>query len=428
MRFQAARMHKKAVRRARHERHRSARERYRIKPRLHASSRFVASHSRARKSRPSREQRTAAHVRVSKGAWGKCANGIFLALWLLAITLPTALNLHQRRVPHTAIFPHEIPTRPFRAEQAAPRFAPRANVLMKANENVAPNDFPAALQPRSFPPKLNGSLPLADIHEDLPKRALTPHVPMAATPSIHKERLLAVHAATIGAGLYGLHYMNGIFGGIAQPFKVGSDWHKDRFLHFDELLHVQGAYRITQAVSGVYQWAGVKPQHADWIGAGTAAALMTTMEYIDGRRKNDEASYSDFAANFLGVGFALAKARWQVLQDFDLRLSYRTLSDPLDRHRMKRYDRMTHWLTYDLHRRLRLPLHVGVGYSVARPGTRRAQAEYFFGVGISPQALLKQIFPSAAPSLKWLDLYHFGNQVQINSAAASPRKSRRNGR
>jgi hypothetical protein len=108
-------------------------------------------------------------------------------------------------------------------------------------------------------------------------------------------------------------------------------------------------------------------------------------------------------------------------------LSYRTLSDPLDRHRMKRYDRMTHWLTYDLQRKWRLPLHVGVGYSVARPGTKRAQAEYFFGVGVSPQALLQQVFPSAAPSLKWLDLYHFGNQVQINKAAASPRKSKRNG-
>ncbi len=337
--------------------------------------------------------------------------------------LPTALNFHE------AYWRREIPVGE-KAQEALSLFAQRVETSAlpapAAGENVTVQYCPPAIRALQFSRQSAAALQ----HELIPQETVPAHAGTLFEPPqcVHRNRLIAVHALTLGVGIYGLRYMNGVFGGVAQPFQVGNDWNKDHFLHFDELLHLQGGYRITQAVSEVYQWAGVKPKHADWIGAGTAATLMTTMEYIDGRRKHDEASYSDFAANLLGVGLALAKPRCRFLQDFDLRLSYRTLSDPFDRRRMKRYDRMTHWLTYDLHRKWELPLHVGVGYSVQRAGTPRAKAEYFFGVGVSPQTLLKQIFPSAPQTLGWLDLYHFGNQVQINGANPSARKAKRNGK
>lgn len=340
---------------------------------------------------------------------------------MFALAVPTALNHYYLTRPRTNMIgdaAHGL--LPFNDLQQP---VPTALDYSLTENRMITRDFATELAPRiisretSLPAQLEplrtDSLPLFLFDEEL-----------KAPRRLHWDRLIAVHAVTLGVGVYGLSYMNDIFGGIAQPFEVGSDWNKDHFLHFDELLHLQGAYRITQAVSGVYQWAGVQRKHADWIGAGTAATLMTTMEYIDGRRKNDEASYSDFAANFLGAGLALAKPRWRALQDFDLRLSYRTLSDPFDRKRMKRYDRMTHWLTYDLQRKWKLPLHLGLGYSVQRAGTPRAKAEYYFGVGVSPQALVKNILPSAAQPLRWLNLYHFGNQVPINQVD-SPRKGKR---
>lgn len=244
-------------------------------------------------------------------------------------------------------------------------------------------------------------------------------------PGLHWGRFALAQTLTIGIGGYGFYHYNSLFGRVGQPFKIGNDWNKDHSLHFDELLHFQGGYRITQAVSSLYRWAGVPPQTADWIGFGTSALLMTSLEYVDGRRKNDEASYSDLAANFLGMGFALARSRASWMQDFDLRLSYRTLADPFRRSTVKRYDRLTHWLTYDLSRRWKIPLHVGLGYSVANARKPNAQAQYYFGIGISPRTLVAKFSPGAAKTLAWLDFYHLGNQVALNSISLAPKNARR---
>ncbi len=425
MRYHAARMHKKAVRRARQERHRFT-QRRRMGKCAKGSPRFVARHASSaavRKRKPAipRAHNIALQLPVRKQ---KSRAAISPWLVLLALALPTALNHYPSTRPRASVI----------SEESLLSFNELSTPALQHSHYPAPEEnlelrhWATAIRPGVSAHENSLAAPLEPLRLDS-LALVTFDEETFETPQrrLHWERLIAVQAVTLGVGIYGLSYMNDVFGGIAQPFEVGNDWNKDHFLHFDELLHLQGAYRITQAVSGVYQWAGVQPRPADWIGAGTAAALMTTMEYIDGRRKNDEASYSDFAANFLGAGLALAKPRVRALQDFDLRLSYRTLADPFDRKRMKRYDRMTHWLTYDLHRRWKLPLHIGLGYSVQRAGSPRAKAEYFFGVGVSPQALLKHVLPSAARPLGWLDLYHFGNQVPINEAGIS-RKGKRAGK
>ncbi len=425
MRYQAARMHKKAVRRAKQDRHRLTQRRY-VGKCASASSRRVTRHARrasVKSSQAPQRAHTSLHsVAAPLALRDRARSRVPILPWmvLLALAVPATLNFHNaswhRLMPAREEDIQSMASQPLQEAASAPTLAAHESAPLA--DALQLQEYATALQLRAqelaWPQ-------LADF------KPLTQNLFEESTQHVHMDRLIAVQAVTLGVGIYGMRYMNGIFGGVAQPFQVGNDWNKDNFLHFDELLHLQGGYRITQAVSSIYRWAGVKPTHADWIGAGTAATLMTTMEYIDGRRKNDEASYSDFAANFLGVGLALAKPRWRPLQDFDLRLSYRTLSDPFDRHRMKRYDRMTHWLTYDLDRRWKIPVHVGVGYSVHRAGTPRAKAEYFFGVGISPQALLKHVSPSASQSLGWLDLYHFGNQVQINKPNAPTRKAKRSG-
>jgi hypothetical protein len=414
MRYHAARMHKKAVRRARRERHRFTQRRglgKSVKP----SSRFVARYASAAHSRKRKAKAPHAHVVALRFPvrHEKPRAAIWPWLVLLMLVLPTTLNHYYFTRPQPnpgsaeALLALNDPATPARHE-----------VLFSAPEkNLELRNWTTAIRTKASAHENSSAAKLEPLRVDsLALLAFDEETFETAPRPLRWERLIAVQAATLGAGIYGVNYMNGIFGGIAQPFKVGNDWSKDHFMGFDELLHLQGAYRLTQAVSGVYQWAGVRPRTAAWIGAATAATFMTTMEYIDGRRKNDEASYSDFAANFLGAGLALVKPRVAGLQDFDLRLSYRTPADPFDRKLMKRYDRMTHWLTYDLQRRWKLPLHLGLGYSVQRPGSPRANAQFFFGVGISPQALLKNVFPAAARPLSLLELYHFGNQVPINEA------------
>ena len=235
----------------------------------------------------------------------------------------------------------------------------------------------------------------------------------SASSGVRWKRMALIQLASLGIGYYGFQRSNNLFGGISQPFKIGNDFKKDRTLGFDELLHLQGGYRITQSISGLYRWAGVSAKAADWIGAGTAAFAMTTLEYIDGRRPNDEASYSDFAANLLGVGFGLLKLRTTILQDFDLRFSYLSPLDPFRHNTVLNYNRMTHWLTYDLERTLRIPLYLALGYTVRNARRPKAHPEFYFGVGFSPVEIIERFSAPVAKPFEFLRFYHFGSRTQI---------------
>jgi hypothetical protein len=243
--------------------------------------------------------------------------------------------------------------------------------------------------------------------------------PLAATPKIglRWERLALVETGSVGAALFGFRKFDEFFGPASgdRPFRLGSDWSSDHTLHFDELLHFQGSYRITQGLVGLYHWSGIKSPWAECIGAGTAATVMTYLEYVDGRRPKakHKASYSDFLANLLGVGFALAKPRIAWLQDFDIRLSYRTPMDVFQQQTLLKYDRMTHWLTYSLKRQWKAPLHVGLGYGIREAFKPNVQSEWYLGIGFTPVDLLERYYPSAARPLAWLGIYHLGWQVQI---------------
>ncbi len=238
--------------------------------------------------------------------------------------------------------------------------------------------------------------------------------PVSPQIGLHWERLALVQTGSIGMTMFGFQKFDEFFGRGEHAFRAGNDWTKDRTLHFDELLHFQGGYRITQGLVGMYRWAGVNATWSECLGAGTAASVMTFLEYVDGRRPSKQgASYSDFTANLLGVGFALAKMRVGALQDVDLRLNYTSFGDVLQKKTLLKYDRMTHWLTYDLHRQLNLPLHVGVGYGVQNAFKPQVRSEYYLGIGFTPVAILQRYYPAAAKPFAWLNMYHIGWQIQV---------------
>jgi len=250
----------------------------------------------------------------------------------------------------------------------------------------------------------------------LPSAGVMSSMLTPASPQIglHWERLALVQTGSIGMTMFGFQKFDDFFGRGQRDFRAGNDWSKDRTLHFDELIHFQGGYRITQGLVGMYRWAGLNAGWSEALGAGTAASVMTFLEYVDGRRPTKQgASYSDFTANLLGVGFALAKMHVGVLQDVDLRLNYTSFGDVLQKKTLLKYDRMTHWLTYDLQRQVNLPLHVGVGYGVQNAFKPQVRSEYYLGVGFTPVAILERYYPAAAKPFAWLNMYHIGWQVQV---------------
>jgi len=234
-------------------------------------------------------------------------------------------------------------------------------------------------------------------------------------PGLRWERLALVQTGSLGLTMFGFQKMDEFFGRGQRSFRAGNDWTSDRTLHFDELLHFQGGYRITQGLIEMYRWAGLNATWSECLGAGTAASVMTYLEYVDGRRPKPKqgASYSDFTANLLGVGFALAKQHVEALQDVDLRLNYTSFGDVLHKKTLLKYDRMTHWLTYDMKRQWKVPLHVGVGYGVQNAFKPNVRSELYLGIGLTPVDILERFYPAAAKPLAWLSMYHFGWQVQI---------------
>lgn len=236
---------------------------------------------------------------------------------------------------------------------------------------------------------------------------------MRSQLTVHRGRLIGVQVGSLVAGFLALHQMNRMFGGIAQPFKIGSDWTKDRALRMDELLHVQGSYRLARGMADLYRWAGVESRRADWLGAGMALAGMTLLEYIDGRRRNDEASYSDLIANTVGVTFAVLRPRAAFLQHFDLQLSYENVTDVLHEKTLKDYNRLTHWLSYHAEDHLKVPVDLGLGYGVEQVHTKNVRPQVFLGLALhlpAPNADRQSQWPIP---LNWLQAYRFGIQVQI---------------
>ncbi len=230
---------------------------------------------------------------------------------------------------------------------------------------------------------------------------------------LNKGRLFGVHAATLLTGGLVYRQFNRYFGGIAQPFKIGNDWRKDHAMFMDELLHFQGSYRLTQAITELYRWAGVRRGRAEAAGAALTAAAMTFLEYVDGRRFNDEASYSDLTANFLGITFALLKPRVPLLRAIDFHVSYRGMLLPLGRRRVLDYSRIIHWMSLDFARISRLPFRLGIGYGVANPFRANVRPRFFLGLGVGLGRLLRGRAVHLSGPFGWLDVYRFGLQVQI---------------
>ena len=231
--------------------------------------------------------------------------------------------------------------------------------------------------------------------------------------NLHKVRLIGVQAVSAAGCVAVFQQFRKFFGGTAQPFKIGNDWDKDNTLHFDELLHFQGSYRLAQGMADLYRWAGVRAPIAEMLGAGLTAGVMTYLEYLDGRRPHDEASYSDLTANLLGVTFALLRPRVKLLRAIDFGVSYRNIRDPFTAKKLLNYDRLTHWLIIDAGKFSKMPFKFSLGYGVKDAFKRTVRPKYYLGISVGLGKLLGQHRNSTPGPLRWLDIYRIGVQWQI---------------
>jgi hypothetical protein len=360
--------------------------------------------------------------------------GVVIALGMLLLLRDGSLN--QTEASHQRLF-YSQPTNLLATPTTEEQPPISSFFVSKEGDSALPNKYrslPVVSKHHIAPEPEKGAEKFASLQmRDVPRRLSVANLnmienfqspaslPMALEPrfspsdktGVRWKRLALVQTGSAGVALYAFQKFDEYFGDVAQPFRVGNDWNKDHTLHADELLHFQGSYRITQGLMGLYRWCGLESPWAECIGAGTAATVMTFLEYLDGRRPSDEASYSDFIANFLGVGFALAKGRVAALQDFDVQFSYRAPTDVFQRQTLLKYDRMTHWLTYSLKRRWNIPLHVGLGYGIRDAFKSNVQSELYLGIGLTPVDILERYYPAAAKPLAWLGIYHLGWQFQV---------------
>lgn len=156
-------------------------------------------------------------------------------------------------------------------------------------------------------------------------------------------------------------------GWIASTVALQNIWYKEHWSEFhlfddsrewlgmDKIGHAYTTHAITKNITEIYHWAGLKRGTSLAIGSGVALGYLTTIEILDGFSKDWGFSWSDMAANSLGVAmFAWQDLLWQE-QRFKLKFSTHlspyaqtrpnVLGSTIPERLLKDYNGQTYWLT-----------------------------------------------------------------------------------
>ena len=127
---------------------------------------------------------------------------------------------------------------------------------------------------------------------------------------------------------------------LVGPFDVRPEWaYADGA---DKLGHAYSTAVQAEAWAAGYRWAGhSRASAADW-GAATAFAFMLHYEVLDGFGRRETFDPTDVAANAVGAGLVMARARVPALEAARLKLSYVPSGDPCDA--SCDYEGQTMWL------------------------------------------------------------------------------------
>jgi hypothetical protein len=144
---------------------------------------------------------------------------------------------------------------------------------------------------------------------------------LAPADSFNPERFVAVSGG-IGLGTAGslvllnqywyANYPRGPF----HFFDDSGEW-----MQIDKLSHAFNAYYMSMWARELYLWTGMPAPTSDYVGAATGAALLMTVELLDGFSTKWGASVFDFSANLFGSGLFLVQQRLVHDQPLALKVS-----------------------------------------------------------------------------------------------------------
>ncbi|MCR6718791.1 MAG: YfiM family protein [Chitinophagaceae bacterium] len=165
--------------------------------------------------------------------------------------------------------------------------------------------------------------------------------------------------------------------GTFHFFNDSREW-----LQVDKFGHAWSAYNAAQVLSSRWSWAGVNPKRAALYGSLTSYAYLTGIEVLDGFAEKWGWSWSDVAANTVGIGLYLSQElAWQE-QRIQYKFSFHTKKyrEPVLQNRaddlfgssfaermLKDYNNQTYWFSANVRSffpRSNWPawLNVAVGY------------------------------------------------------------------
>ncbi len=90
-----------------------------------------------------------------------------------------------------------------------------------------------------------------------------------------------------------------------SPFHFFDD--SQEWLQIDKAGHLLNAYYLSNWSRGLFQWTGIAPKQAAWIGFGSSMLFMSSIEIFDGFSSKWGASWTDLATNFLGSSISLTQ-------------------------------------------------------------------------------------------------------------------------
>ena len=137
-----------------------------------------------------------------------------------------------------------------------------------------------------------------------------------------KNRIWTVGAVNVGLWGGSFYALNKTWYSNHQQtaFHLYNDW--GEWNQMDKLGHAWSSYQIADHSAKIWQWAGLKPSKAVWVGSLSSMAYLSIVEVLDGYSEKWGFSITDLLANSSGSLFYLSQSLLWKDQRIRIKMSY----------------------------------------------------------------------------------------------------------
>ncbi len=217
------------------------------------------------------------------------------------------------------------------------------------------------------------------------------------------------HTVAVGANLTAMPFlydhMTGLWGDPNGSFHFKDDWNGDNLGLNDEVSHLFVSYKLAQFLVAGYGKLGYSEKTARILGFAEAAFIVTAVEFpIDAFNPDQGLGVSDLIFDYTGLGLAYLKLTDSRFEDFDLKVSVKSLSydsRSVLGDNSEDYDNYIYWLTYR-----KTPFVFGLGYGTDHPEVWDVDRQFHLGIGTTLPDLLGLFSEDASKFFRWAELYY----------------------